>query len=151
MTPEPLIAIRLRQLLWGIALLATLFTPLELIFSKHYQEPSMLIPFAMVGLALVGLLAVWRWPSRQILWLFQGVMGLLFVVSALGVWFHLQGNLEVVREVTPNLAGWPMLWKVLSGAAPALAPGLLAFVGMLGLAFTFQHPAWGHSTTTVRN
>lgn len=140
---EPPIAARLRLLLWGIAFLATVFTPLELVFAKHTQEFAQLIPFGMAGLALAGLLAVRRWPEPRVLRAFQGVMGLLFLVSALGVWFHLRGNLEVVREVAPSLAGWPMLWKVMSGAAPALAPGLLAFVGMLGLAFTKGHPGWG--------
>jgi hypothetical protein len=35
----------------------------------------------------------------------------------------------------------PLLWKVMSGAAPALAPGAMVQLGLLGLIYTFRHPA----------
>ena len=141
---------RLRSLLWGVTLATTLLIPLELVFSRHYQQPLMLIPFVMVGVALVALLAVWPWPTAQVLRLFQAVMGLLLLTSLLGEWFHLRGNLEVVRQVSPDPSGWPLIWMVLNGRNPALAPGLLALVGMLGLVFTYGHPVLQDSKTPIR-
>jgi hypothetical protein len=141
MTSEHPTTHRLRQFVLLLAALAALLTPLELIFAKHYGEPLMLIPFVLVALTLLAILAVVLWPNANVFRFFQIVMVLLFVGSALGVFFHLRGNLEVVQEVTPDLQGWNLLWKMLSGAAPALAPGLLAQVGLLGFLYTFKHPA----------
>ena len=124
----------------ALAGLAALVTVLELVFAQHYQEPVMFIPFGLVALTLLALTTVALRPTTRFLRLFQGVMALLFVGSVLGVFFHLQGNLEVVQEVNPDLSGFALVWKVLTGAAPAFAPALLAFVGLLGLLFTYRHP-----------
>ncbi len=137
---EPHTAFVLRHVALALALLAALLTPVELVFAKHYAQPTMLIPFALVLLSVVGILGVLLNPSRQTLRLFRWVMGLLFIGSAIGVFFHLRGNLAVARDIDPTLSGLKLLWEVLTGAAPALAPGLLAQVGLLGLAYTYQHP-----------
>ena len=138
---EPLVAHRLRHLALAVAAFVTLVTPVELVFAEHYDEPAQFIPFVMVALTLLAILLVYRTPSATLLRLFRGLMGLLFVVSVVGVFFHLRGNLEVIREIHPETSGWPLVWKVLSGAAPALAPRLLAQVGLLGLIYTYRHPA----------
>jgi len=115
-------------------------TPVELIFAKHYTQSAMLIPFVLVTLALATILAVALKPTPLVLRLFQAVMALLFVGSAIGVYFHLRGNLIVARDIDPTLGGFNLIWGMLTGASPALAPGLLAQVGLLGLAYTYRHP-----------
>ena len=129
-----------RHFALALAVLACLMTPFELIFAKHYTQATMLIPFGLVALSLLCIAAIAFDPSPLRLRLFQAVMLLLFVGSSLGVFFHLKGNLEVALEVDPTLRGLPLIWEVLTGAAPALAPGLLAQVGLLGLAYTYRHP-----------
>lgn len=126
----------------AVAAFATLVTPVELVLSKHYGDPAQFIPFVMVALTLLAIILVYHTPSAKLLRLFRGLMGLLFVVSVVGVFFHLRGNLEVIREIHPETSGGLLVWKVLSGAAPALAPGLLAQVGLLGLIYTYRHPVF---------
>lgn len=138
--PEHPTAFWLRHFALALAALASLMTPLELILVKHYTQSAMLIPFALVALALLAILAVVLKPTPLVIRLFRGVMGLLFVASAIGVFFHLRGNLSVARDIDPTLSGLSLIWGALTGAAPALAPGLLAQVGLLGLAYTFHHP-----------
>jgi hypothetical protein len=49
---------------------------------------------------------------------------------------------EFQLEVSPGLAGWELLRKALNAKAPpALAPGVMAQLGVLGLIYTFRHPA----------
>jgi hypothetical protein len=64
--------------------------------------------------------------------------------SLIGVYEHIVSNLEVVREVNPNLAGVAALWQVARGASPLLAPGILALAALVAIAATYYHPALGH-------
>jgi predicted RND superfamily exporter protein len=138
--PDHPITHRLRQGLLALAALATLVTPLELIFIEHYSEPLMLIPLVLTGLSLLAIIAIVLWPNPQVFKLFRVVMLLLILGSAVGVFFHLRGNTEVVQEVDSELQGLSRLWAIITGGAPALAPGLLAQVGLLGLLYTYKHP-----------
>ena len=58
-----------------------------------------------------------------------------------GFVLHFKGNLEFELERDSGLAGIALVWKVLRGATPALAPGALVQLGLLGLVFTHRHPA----------
>ena len=138
---EPRLAHQLRHLALAVAALAALVTPLELVFAEHYKDAVQLIPFAMILLTLLATAFVYRAPGAKMVRLFRWLMLALFVTSLVGVFFHLRGNLEVVREIHPEAAGWSLVWGALTGAAPALAPGLLAQVGLLGLIYTYNHPA----------
>ncbi len=40
-----------------------------------------------------------------------------------------------------TMRGFALLWAALHGATPALAPGALAHLGLIGLATTYRHPA----------
>ena len=63
------------------------------------------------------------------------------VVSGLiGLWQHYQGNVEFEREMYPDLGGLELVVKALHGAFPALAPGTMIQLGLLGMAYTFRHP-----------
>jgi hypothetical protein len=74
-------------------------------------------------------------------------MIVFFVVGALGVYLHLAGNVEFALERDPSLSGVHLLWKALRGASPALAPGALAQLGLLGLLYDYKHPALAHHST----
>jgi hypothetical protein len=67
-------------------------------------------------------------------------MSIFLVVGALGIYLHFRGNVDFVRERYPSLGGTTLIWKALRGATPALAPGALAQLGLLGLIFTYRHP-----------
>jgi MFS superfamily sulfate permease-like transporter len=138
--PESLITHRLRQCVLAITTLALLVTPFELILVEHYNEPTMFIPFVLAGLALLAIVCAFVWPNKRTFRFLRVAMILLVVGSAVGVFFHLRGNLEISREVDSELRGWGLIWDVLAGSAPALAPGLLAQAGLLGLLYTYKHP-----------
>jgi len=67
---------------------------------------------------------------------------LLFVLSgAFGVLLHYQGNVEFELEMYPTTAGFQLFRKAMTGATPALAPGAMAMLGLVGLAYTIGHPS----------
>lgn len=70
------------------------------------------------------------------------IAGLLCIVAgALGVWFHLDGNVEFEREMSAELGGGALLWAAIRGATPLLAPGALLQLGLIGLLVVHRHPA----------
>jgi hypothetical protein len=55
---------------------------------------------------------------------------------------HYGGNSEFQREVDPAIGGWSLVVKVMTAKAPpALAPAGLIQLGLLGLLYTYRHPA----------
>lgn len=80
--------------------------------------------------------ALWR-PGPGVRLALRGVMALLIVGSLVGGVMHLAGNATFAQEIQPN-AGAAEIWiAALKGAAPLLAPGILALAGVLGLAATY--------------
>jgi hypothetical protein len=114
----------------------------ELIALGHYEDWKQFIPLTMIGvtlLAVVWHVASGKAPSVRVL---QIVFVLLIVTGATGIILHYRSNVEFQLEVSPNLAGWDLIRKALNAKAPpALAPGVMAQLGVLGLIYTFRHPA----------
>lgn len=138
----------LRKVLLGILLLGMAGTMTELLLLQHDQDATQLIPLLLIG---AGYLAV-AWNavrrSRLSMTALQIVMILFVASGGLGMFFHYQANVEFQLEVEPELSGGNLLWKVLQAKTPpALAPGLMAQLGLIGLAYAYRHPA----TTRGRN
>lgn len=93
-----------------------------------------------LGCGLASGIAVWIRPARVSLRIFQLLMAAFVGAGLLGLVLHFRGNLEFEREMDPDARGWTLLWVALHGATPALAPGALAQLGLLGLTFAFRHP-----------
>jgi hypothetical protein len=70
----------------------------------------------------------------------QGVMVLAFVSGGVGVIQHFLANLEYAAESDPSLSGKALYLEAIWGSTPALAPGTMVQLALLGLAFTFRHP-----------
>lgn len=141
--PTPETSSVLRRILLAILAFGIVGLVPELLLLEHVKSPTQLIPFALLVLMAVGVGLVYFRPNRTNLRLFQVLMILVALGSLMGVWEHLEGNLEYVRELSPTLSGLPLLWKALHKGAPVLAPGMMLQMALLGLAFTFRHPAWG--------
>jgi hypothetical protein len=43
--------------------------------------------------------------------------------------------------MSPSRDGMSLISKTLTGATPVLAPGSMSLLGVVGLAFTYRHPA----------
>ena len=139
--PNKTVEERLRRFLLITAACLCVGTVVELLLAKHYGEPMQLVPFGLCAVGLVAALAALRSPSRASLLALRGVMGLNLLGSLLGVYEHLEGNASFALELRPG-AGWSdVLLPTLTGAAPLLAPGILALAAALAVAATYEHPA----------
>jgi hypothetical protein len=59
-----------------------------------------------------------------------------------GTYLHFQVNMEFQLEMDPALSGLALYRKaILAKTPPALAPGAMIQLGLIGLAYTFRHPA----------
>ena len=133
----------LRQLLLAVILLGIVGLQIELALLRHAESLTQWIPHVALMIGLLSTLAVYVRPAVPTLRVFQAVMLIFLIVGALGVYLHLQGNVEFALERTPSLSGTALIWKALRGATPALAPGALAQLGLLGLLYAYRHPALG--------
>jgi len=72
----------------------------------------------------------------------QTTMALFLVAGLTGVFLHYQANVEFQVETNPSLSGWALFVKAIQAKVPpALAPGLMAQLGLLGLAYSYRHPS----------
>ena len=136
----------LRRLVLGLMLLGMLGLAAELVLLEHYEDVWQWVPLGALATGIVLTLAVWMRPGRRTLRAFQVLSAVCVLAGALGVYLHLDGNLEFERESDPSMGGLPLLWEALRGATPALAPGALAQLGLLGLALAYRHPALRRQT-----
>jgi hypothetical protein len=79
-------------------------------------------------------------PDRLSLRVFQLLMLAVFATGVAGVVLHYRSNVVFELEMYPSLGGRQLIWQSLKGAVPALAPGALVQLGLVGLAFTLGHP-----------
>jgi len=113
----------------------------ELWLAEHTGEAIQLLPFALCGLGFVASIAALLRPGRRTLLALRLVMIPVALGSLLGVWEHLEGNLEFARELQPSASTSSALLEAIYGAAPLLAPTSLALIAVLALAATYYHPA----------
>jgi hypothetical protein len=137
---------RLRQLLLLILAVATAGTGVELGLLGHYETVWQWTPIAVFAMGLAATAVVLVRPRRGGIRLFQAVMGLFIAAGALGLYLHYRGNAEFELEMVPSLHGFELFWEAIRGATPALAPGTMVQLGLLGLATTYRHPLLRRST-----
>ena len=113
----------------------------ELFLQEHTESWQQWIPLAVLGLGLAATAIVRIRPSRGALRLFQITMASFLAAGLLGIYLHYAGNVEFAIERTPELSGLQLVWKALRGATPALAPGAMAQLGLLGFVYAYRHPS----------
>ncbi len=113
----------------------------ELLLLEHVEDAWQWTPIALMTAALLtlGWHSLDRGPAS--LNVLRGLMVLCVVSGFLGVLLHYRGNVEFELEMYPDLSGWKLFKDSMMGATPALAPGAMIQVGLVGLAWTFRHPA----------
>lgn len=139
--PPAFLRAPLRQLLLALVLFGIVGLEVELALLRHAESVTQWIPHVALLIGLLSTAAVYLRPGAATLRPFQTVMVIFLVVGALGVYLHVMGNVEFALERDPALTGASLIWKALRGATPALAPGALAQLGLLGLLYTYRHPA----------
>ena len=108
----------------------------ELILLEHTEGTWQKLPLALLAAGLLAILVEPRARGRQSTAAVRLVMALFLVAGAIGLYQHYAGNLEFERELNPARRGWDLAWQTLKGATPALAPGAMIYLGLIGLACT---------------
>lgn len=132
----------LRRLLLAVLIVGLGGVTLDLWAIEHHEDSWQLVPIFLNVAALFA--AGWQVaaPSRLAILAMRAVMLLMVVSAGIGMTLHYQGNAEFQLEMNPDLAGWDLFQKVIHAKAPpTLAPGVMAQLGLLGLIYTYAHPA----------
>ena len=137
--PDPVIE-PWRRLGLLVFLIGALGTAAELGLLGHFEDRPQWTPLAFLGLGVAA--AVWLAirPSRASVVGFGFAAATYLPVAAAGLYFHIRSNAEFELEMRPSIAGRELAWESLTGAMPALAPGSMALLGMIGLLVCFRHP-----------
>lgn len=106
----------------------------ELLLLGHYETAAQLVPLALLGLALAaGGTALRHAGSGRYLRPLVAVSWMQVAGGTLGFFFHMKSNVEFERQLHPNESLLQTYVDAASGAMPALAPGAIAFMGLLGI------------------
>jgi hypothetical protein len=142
----------LQRLLAGIFVAGALGLLAELFLIGHLEDVWQGIPFLLLALSLVAL--AWNAIRREAAsgYLFLGTSLLLIAGGVAGIVLHYRSNTEFELEMSPSLAGWPLVREALTGALPALAPGALVQLGLIGVAYWYggarlRAPVYGQENT----
>jgi len=138
----------MRSMILGILVLGVFGLASELLLLEHFDGWQQWIPLALFGLAVVALGWYGVARSRPPVRMLQLVMGMFVVAGIVGVVLHYRGNAVFELEMEPALSGWSLFKAAMMGATPALAPGAMAQLGLLGLLWCWRHPALASTTET---
>jgi hypothetical protein len=131
----------LSQLIFAIIVIGIIGLLMELLLIDHTETGIQWIPIVVLLAGLASCIWIAMRPGKISFRTFQAVMAIFIVAGVAGLYFHYAGNVEFAIERDATLSGVKLAWKSLRGATPALAPGALAQLGLLGLAYTYTHPA----------
>jgi hypothetical protein len=132
----------IRRILLFVLLAGMVGTGAELLFQEHVEEPSQLIPLVLIGVALLSMLVHLLQRGPGSLRVLQITMLFFIAAGLVGMYLHYGANVEFQREIDPSLDGLTLFWKAMAAKTPpALAPGSMAQLGLIGLAYTYRHPA----------
>jgi hypothetical protein len=138
---------RVRTLLLALLALGLSGTGAELVAFEHFEDAWQAVPIGLIAVALAMVLWNAAAPPRGSVRLFQILMVAFLAAGVLGVYLHFQGNLEFQLEIDPDQSRWDLFNKVIHAKAPpSLAPGSMAQLGLLGLIWSYRHPALARSS-----
>jgi hypothetical protein len=132
----------IRRLLLALLAFGLVGTTVDLVLLEHYEDSWQLVPLFLLAVSLVAIVAYLATRSAGSVRLIQLMMVLLIVSGLIGFGLHYGGNLEIQMDMDPTLSQWELFKKVMHAKAPpALAPASMAQLGLLGLVYTYRHPA----------
>lgn len=130
----------MNQPIVGKLITVTLFLQLigigaELILLEHYEDYWQLSPLILIGMATLLSLLVLKSNNQLLAKGYLLIMAMVIVSGFVGTWQHFSANLEFEQEMYPSLAGTELWWEALKGATPALAPGSMIGIGLIGIIY----------------
>jgi hypothetical protein len=142
--PQPLRAIR--SLLLAVLTIGLIGTAVDLFLLGHYEEVWQAVPLGLIALALALVAALIVRTSAAAIIALQIAMTVFIGAGVIGIALHYSGNQEFQHELDPSLSGWPLFTAVITAKAPpARAPASMVQLGLIGLIFTYRHPALSQS------
>lgn len=138
---------KVRRLLIALLCLGLCGTTLELWLIGHHEDFWQWIPLAVMAASTMS--AGWvvvTW-SRSATVVFRIMMAILMLTGAVGAVLHYRANMEFQLEMDPSLGGLALMAKILHAKAPpALAPGNMALLSLVGLVAVWRSGRSGMST-----
>lgn len=137
----------LRRVLLAIVVFGAAGLLAELLLLEHYEDWKQWIPLILLGGTILSAGLLWLREGAATLRLFRVLMVACLLAGVVGTWLHFASNRAFELEMEASQGGWLLVWHALRGATPALAPGALLQLGLIGLALTWRHPAARARTT----
>jgi len=124
-------------LLFGLA-----GTIVELLLLEHYEDGWQFVPLFLIVVALGVLIWHRARPTAANVRALQALMALFVMAGPIGVGLHFRGAAEFQLEIDRSQPGWDVFKKVMTAKAPpVLAPGIMMLLGLVGLVYSYRHPA----------
>lgn len=130
-----------RAALLAILTIGVLGTGVELLLLKHTEDWWQWAPIVMLAAALIVTVVVALAPVAGTVRTLQALMLLFLITGVVGTWLHYKGNVEWELERMASLSGMELFRAAIMGATPTLAPGTMVQLGLIGLLYTYRHPA----------
>jgi hypothetical protein len=127
-----------RAMLLAMLVFGLIGTAVELLFLGHDESVTQVAPLVLIGAGLVVIVWHARVGTPLSLLVMRVTMAAFIAASGIGIGLHYRGNVEFQKETDPSIHGFALFMKAMqSKTPPALAPGILAHLGLLGLVSTF--------------
>jgi len=132
---------QIRRLILALLAFGLIGTVVDLFGLEHHEEWLQIVPIAFISLSLLVVLWHALSGSSASLTTLRMLMPIMVIVGVVGIVLHMRGSMEFQLEANPDLAGWALMKKLLAAKAPpALAPGIMVQLGLLGLVYGYKHP-----------
>lgn len=125
----------LRRLLFATYVIALVGVAAELLLIGHFEDWPQMIPLALIALGLVTGIMYGQSPTDRCDRVFVLSLALMFASGVVGQVLHYRGNMEFELESDPAISGWKLFAASMTGATPALAPGTMALLAVIGYAY----------------
>lgn len=121
----------------------------DLVLLSHYKDSNQLIPLTVAAAGLVSISWAAVSPRHTAVRALQFLMLCFIGTGVIGITLHSKGGMARQRELDPSLAGQTLFWKVVAAPGPpVLSPGIMVQLGLLGLVYTYRHPALRENSNT---
>lgn len=130
----------MRRLLGWVLGLGIVGVAAELALLEHFEDWKQWTPFVVLGTGLLTLAWSHVRRSATAIRVHMGVMVVFVLSGGVGVWLHYRGNAEFELEMVPSMSGFELIKESMMGAFPALAPGTMTLLGLVGMVAVHAHP-----------
>jgi hypothetical protein len=131
---------RMRSMVLMILVSGLMVTGTELMLHEHFEDSWQLVPLGLIAIALLTFAWHGLMPGPASVRAIQAVMTLCVAAGFTGIVLHYRANAEFARELDPSATDFALFKQAMMGGAPALAPGAMIMLGLLGLVYAHRHP-----------